>query len=108
MLGEKWDTLGHPVPFLGILSYLTLININKKNTVVNLSSRNLSSDEESLLSKGLKALMNTDMDRHFNTLDHRSLEDVEIHIVDFIHITPTPTPTRSHVGFLRPTLVGRK
>ena len=29
-----------------ILSYLTLININKKNTVVNLSSRNLSSDEE--------------------------------------------------------------
>ena len=35
------------------LSHLTLININKKNTVVNLSSRNLSSDEESLLSKGL-------------------------------------------------------
>ena len=36
-----------------ILLHLTLININKKNTVVNLSSRNLSSDEESLLSKGL-------------------------------------------------------
>ena len=36
-----------------ILLHLTLININKKNTVVNVSSRNLSSDEESLLSKGL-------------------------------------------------------
>ena len=40
-----------------ILSPLTLININKKNTVVNLSSRNLSSDEESLLSKGLNFLV---------------------------------------------------
>ena len=39
-----------------------------------------------------KALMNTDMGRHFNTLDHRGLEDVEIHIVDFIHITPDSAP----------------
>ena len=41
-----------------------------------------------------KALMNTDMGRHFNTLDHRGLEDVEIHIVDFIHITPDSAPAQ--------------
>ena len=43
-----------------------------------------------------KALTNTDMGRHFNTLDHRGLEDVEIHIhiVDFIHITPDSAPAQ--------------
>ena len=44
-----------------------------------------------------KALMNTDMGCHFNTLDHHGLEDVEIHIVDFIHITPDSAQRVRHV-----------
>ena len=35
-----------------------------------------------------KALMDTDMGSHFNTDHHEGLDDVEIHIVDFIHCNP--------------------
>ena len=38
-----------------------------------------------------KPLLNTDIGYHFNTQGHRGLEDVEIHVVDFIHCTPEST-----------------
>ena len=35
-----------------------------------------------------KALMDTDIGKHFNTNKHGGLDDVQIHIVDFIHCSP--------------------
>ena len=32
--------------------------------------------------------LDTDIGRHFNTDDHKGLEDVEIHILDFIYQSP--------------------